>query len=63
MKLLSHTPCDVALKQETNSAFMVEVAVKVFLTVLHEIAPPAITRMYPDVDLRESTQSVKSESK
>ena len=36
MKLLSHTPCEVASKQETNSASMVEVAVKVCLTLLHE---------------------------
>ena len=55
MKLLSHTPCDVASKQETNLASMVEVAVKVCLTLLHEIAPPAIMKMYLDVDLREST--------
>ena len=55
MKLLSHTPCDVASKQETNSTSMVEVAVKVCLTLFHEIAPPAIMKMYPDVDLREST--------
>jgi len=55
MKLLSHTPCDVASKQEINSASMVEVAVKVCLTLLHEIAPPAIMKMYSNVDLREST--------
>ena len=41
---------------------MVEVVVKGYLTLLHEIAPPAIMKMYPDVDLRESTQLVKSES-
>ena len=56
MKLLSHTPCDVASKQETNSTYMVEVAVKVCLTLLHEIAPSTIMKMYPNVDLRESTQ-------
>ena len=54
-KLLSHTPCDVVSKQETNSASMVEVVVKVCLTLLHEIALLAIMKMYPDVDLQEST--------
>ncbi|XP_061348346.1 secreted RxLR effector protein 161-like [Gastrolobium bilobum] len=34
MKLLIHTSCEVALKQETNSAFIVKVAVKVYLTLL-----------------------------
>ena len=48
-------------KQETNSASMVEVVVKVYLTLLHEIAPPAIMKMYPNVDLGESTQPTKSE--
>ena len=62
MKLLSHTPCEVASKQETNSASMVEVAVKDCLTLLYEIAPPAIMKMYSDIDLRESTQPAKSES-
>jgi len=62
MKLLSHTPCYVASKQETNSASMIEVAVIVCLTLLHEIAPPVIMKMFPDVDLRESTQPIKSES-
>ena len=62
MKLLSYTPCDVASKKERNSTSMVEVAVRVCLTLLHEIAPPAIMKMYPDVDLRESTQPAKSES-
>ena len=53
---------DVASKQETNLASMVEVAVKVCLTLFYEIDPPAITKTYPDVDLRESTQPTKSES-
>jgi len=61
MKLLSHTPRDVASKQETNSAFMVEVIVKVCLTLFHEIAPPVIMKMYPNVDLRELTMLAKSE--
>ena len=55
MKLLSHTTCDVALKQEANSASMVEVVVKVCLTLLHEIDPLANMKMYPDVDLQDST--------
>jgi hypothetical protein len=59
MKLLSHTPCEIASKQETNSASIVEVAVKVCLALLHDTAPLAIKNMYPDADLRES---VKSES-
>ena len=62
MKLLSHTTCDVALKQEANSASMVEVVVKVCLTLLHEIDPLANMKMYPDVDFSESTQSAMSES-
>ncbi|KAM7491980.1 hypothetical protein LguiA_034901 [Lonicera macranthoides] len=41
MKLFNHTPCDVASKQETNSASIVEVAVKDCLALLHETAPPA----------------------
>ena len=45
MKLLSHTPCDVASKQKTNSASMVEVAVKVYLTLIHKITPPAIMKI------------------
>ena len=62
MKLLSHTPCEVASKQDMNSASIVEVAVMVCLTLLQDIAPPANIKMYPDVDLRESTQPAKSES-
>ena len=60
IKLLSHTPCEVTSKQETNSASMVEVAIKVCLTFLQETAPPAIMKMYPDVDLQESTQPPKA---
>jgi len=63
MKFLSYTLCDVALKQETNSASMVEVAVKVCLTLYHEITPPTIMKMYPDVDLPKSTHPAKSEFK
>jgi len=62
MKLLSHTPCDVASKQETNSTYMVEVAIKVCLTLLHEISLPVIMKMYSNVNLCESTEPTKSES-
>ena len=43
-----------------NSASIVEVGVKVYLTLLQDIAPPVIIKMYPDVDLRELTQPAKS---
>ena len=62
MKLLNHTPCDVASKQEMNSTSIVEVAVRVCLLLLHDTAPSANTNMYLDVDFRESTQPAKSES-
>ena len=62
MKLLSHTSCKVASKQDMNSVSIVEVAVNVYLTLLQDIAPPANIKMYPDVDLHESTQPAKSES-
>ena len=62
MKLLSHTPCEVASKQDMNSVSIVEVTVKVYLTLLQDIAPPANIKMYQDVDLCESTQPTKSES-
>ena len=62
MKLLSHTPCEVASKQDMNSASIVEVAVMVCLMLLQDIAPLANIKMYPDVDLRESRQPTKSES-
>ena len=62
MKLFSHTPCEVALKQETNSASIVEVAVNVYFALLQETAPPANMKMYPDVDLQESTHPGKSKS-
>ena len=62
MKLFIHTLCDVALKQETNLASIVEVAVKVCFAFLQDTALLANINMYPDVDLRESTQSTKFES-
>ena len=61
MKLLSHTPCEVASKQYMNSASIVEIAVKVCLTLFQDIAPSTNIKMYPDVDLHESTQPTKSE--
>ena len=51
IKLLSHIPCDVTSKKETNSTSMVEVAVKVCLTLLRKITPLAIKKIYTDVDL------------
>ena len=60
MKLVSHTPCEVASKQETNSASMVEVAIKVSLTLFQETTPSATMKMYTDVDLQDSTQPAKS---
>ena len=45
-----------------NSASIVEVGVKVYLTLLQDIAPPANIKMYPDIDLRESTQPTEFES-
>jgi hypothetical protein len=62
MKLLSHTPCEVASKQKTNSPSIVEVVVKVYLALFHDIAPPVIKNIYLDVDLRELIQPAKSES-
>ena len=61
MKLLNHTPSDIALKQEMNSASIVEVVVMVCLLLLYDTTPPANMNMYPDVDFCESTQSWKSE--
>ena len=55
MKLFIHTPCDVASKQETNSASIVEVAIKVCFALLHDTAPSANMKKYPNVDLRELT--------
>ena len=38
MKLFIHTPCDAASKQETNSAFIVEIIVKVCFALLQDIS-------------------------
>ena len=62
MKLLNHTLYDVDLKQETNSAFIMEVAIRVCLLLLYDTAPLANINTYPDVDFHESTQPAKSES-
>ena len=61
MKLFIHTPWDVASKQEMNSASIVEVAIKVYFVLFHDTSPSANMKMYPDVDLRESTQPIKFE--
>ena len=62
MKLFIHTPCDVTSKQKTNSTSIVDVATKVCFALLHDTALSTNMKMYLDVDLRESTQSTKSES-
>ena len=49
MKLLSHTPREVASKQNMNSASIVKVAVKVYLMLFQDITPPTNIKMYPDV--------------
>ena len=51
-----------ASKQDTNSASIVEVAVRVCFALLQDIAPPTDIKMYPDVDLYKSTQPAKYES-
>ena len=56
MKLLIYTPCEIASKQDTNSASIVEVAVNVCFALLQDTAPPASMKMYPEVDFRESMQ-------
>jgi len=40
----------------------VEVALKFYLTLLHDTTPLAKIKIDPDVDLHESTQITKSES-
>jgi len=53
MKLFNQIPCDVASNNEINSASMVEVATNDCFALLQDIAPLAIMKMYPDVDLWE----------
>jgi hypothetical protein len=55
MELLIHTPCDVAWKQEANSASIVQAETKFCVILLHEIAPSTIIKVYLDIDLREYT--------
>jgi hypothetical protein len=45
-----------------NSAFIVEVALKFCLTLLQDTTPLTNIKIDPDVDLHESTQTIKSES-
>jgi len=45
MKLFIHTPCDVALKQDMNSASIVEVVIKVYFALFQEKAPSANKKM------------------
>jgi len=47
MKLFNYTPCEVASKQETNSASIVEVAVKVCFALLQDTAPLASIKHNP----------------
>ena len=63
IKLFNHTPCEVASKQETNSTSVLKVVTRVYLALLQDTAPPANINMYPEVDLRESTQPTKKNSK
>ena len=39
MKLLSQTPCEVASKQDTNLASIVEVVVNVYFMLLQDMVP------------------------
>lgn len=62
LKLLIHTLCEIASKQEMNSASIVEAAVKVYLALFHDTTL-TIIKAYFGVDLNESTQPAKFESK
>ena len=55
-KLFNHTPCEVASKQDTNLASIVEIAIKVSFMLLQETVPPARIKTYPKVDFHESMQ-------
>ena len=61
-KLFNHTPCDVALKQDTNLASVVEVAIRVCFALLQDTTLLVNIKMYHDVDFHESTHPIKSES-
>jgi len=62
MKLFNQIPCDVVSNNEINLASMIEVATNDCFALLQDIAPLVIMKMYPDVNLRESTQPAKSKS-
>ena len=49
-------------KQEMISAPIVEVVTRVCLALLQDIAPPANTNIYREVNFCESIQPTKSES-
>ena len=55
MKLFNHRPCEVASKQDTNLASILEVAIKVYFALLQDTAPPADIKIYLNVDFHEST--------
>jgi len=59
MKLFNHTLCAVALKLKTNATFIVEVTIKVCLTLFQDITPSAIIKLYFDVDLCELRYTFK----
>ena len=46
-----------------NSTFMIEMAIRVYFTLLQDTALLANIKMYLDVDFHESTHLAKSESK
>ena len=56
MKLFNYTSCKVASKQETNSASIVEVAIKVCFSLLQEKFPSVSIKTCPEADFRESIQ-------
>lgn len=49
MKFLNHMPCELASKQEVNSTSM-EMAINVFFSLLHEIAPFASINIFLNID-------------
>ena len=61
MKLFLHTPCEVASKQDINSASIVEVVDKVCFALLQDTIPPTNIKMNLEVDFCESTQPTKFE--
>lgn len=54
-KFLNLIPYDIASKQEISSTSMVEVATKDCFALFPDTIPPANMKMYPYVDLGEST--------